>query len=244
MTEFIPTLIAGIMVFILAALVVSVPQQNTISGAVLAKTNGNQNYLIIAENTILRTIENRVLNETFTVNITNTHLSAFRLDTSYNRALIRIDNMGTSNSGVIVVEVNDNVVYRGQLNDKLELELGEDVIADENAIKVRVEKPSWEFWGLPEYKVVMKAYGLKKWTADKTFTLNKQRDATLKMFFLSETEGKLNITLNGKQLFYGKTGEYMELEIPASEFATENVMELTPSNDGYFSLDYAQLSFK
>ena len=244
MTEFIPTLIAGIMVFILAALVVSVPQQNAVSGAVLAKTNGNQNYLIVAESIILRTIEDRVLNETFTVNMTNTHLSAFRLDTSYNRALIRIDNLGIGNSGIIVVEVNDNVIYRGQLDDKLELEIGEDILADENAIKVRVEKPSWEFWGLPEYNVVMKVYGLKKWTTDKTFTLSNQRDATLKMFFRSETEGKLNITLNGKQIFNGNTGEYMELEIPASEFGVENRMEFTPSNDGYFSLDYAELVFK
>ena len=100
------------------------------------------------------------------------------------------------------------------------------------------------FWENPEYTVDIEVYGLVKKGIERSFNVNKHRDAELKVSLSEEGEGRLTIRLNGLELFSGNTGEYMSIFVPGAYFQDYNTIELIPSHDGYFSLDYAELVFK
>ncbi|MEM5804628.1 MAG: hypothetical protein QXU82_02150 [Candidatus Aenigmatarchaeota archaeon] len=241
MTEFVPILIAGIMVFILAALVVSVPQQTSITGAAVAN-GGASKYLLLVEDEFLTTRQQLVLNETFGVNRTNSHLSSFKADTTkYDSALIELYPTGAVRDAAFVLDVNGKTAYSGHLEGETSIIVTG--IESENMMTVRTEPPAWEFWAQPEYTVNMRAYALDRGKLTKSFTVREPKDAVLKMFLRWKPKGTLSITLNGNEIFNGETGEYLEADVPASALKQYNVLEMTPSIDGAFSIEYVELAF-
>ncbi|MFQ6009702.1 MAG: hypothetical protein ACE5J7_01120 [Candidatus Aenigmatarchaeota archaeon] len=245
MPEFLPTLIAGLVIFLIAGLAVAFPQQPAgATGGVITHTGNHLDYFIVADSVVLRTNEVLKLNDTASVNRTHNHFANFYFKPAYNSTLLKIKVHETNSQGMLMVLVNSKVVYAGYAKDIVEVEFDDDMLGKKNDLEVKVGSPGWRFWESPEYSVGIEVYGLVKKGAEKDFTLSNPRDAKLKIFLLEEPEGELTIKLNGKQLFKGSTGEYMELEIGAGEFKEHNRMELVPSHDGYFNIDYAEIIFK
>lgn len=248
MPEFLPTLFAGLAIFLVIGLALTFPQNfgSQSTGAVLAATNGNGlDYLIVAERVALRTNEILKLSEeNITVDSTQNHFSTFYFKPeNYDSAMLRIEVLETNNQGPLMVLVNDETIYASNAEDMVEFEFSDDILSNKNIMEIKAGSPGWMFWASPEYTVNVEVHGLVKKSANKTFSLDKHRDATLKMFLLDEPRGELEIRLNNEQIYRGNTGEYMELSIDSGKFQDYNSIEFIPSHDAFFSIDYAELVF-
>ena len=240
MPEFVPTLVAGVVIMMLLWGVTHMPNFSSTTGAFVTEKQEAKagKSILIYNNTIFNSVQ--TLAETEGTITKESGLAIPFKGSDWDGGLLefQVEKQG---SGQLIFSLNGQQLWVGENpKGKVSIEFDKDLLQDSNFLEIK--SSDW-FWSNPSWKVKATVYGERMQGIKNDFLAPKAFRAA-KLLMTIRSEGPLSIRLNGEEIFSGIPEESMELTLDKAKLKEINTIEFIPQPRSRHGIDWVTIEFE
>lgn len=243
MPEFIPVLVAGLILFAIMFAVFGF-SSGGMSGFFLAEGKSNQyNYVDLFEGKSVSMNIYPVAEINGSID-SKEKIKSFEFEADpkvFKTGVFEVLVNETNKYGKISFKINGFDVYSGYPEvGRLWVRFGPDIIKKNNVLEVAVSSPGWRFWETAKYDFTAVIKGAIESRIKKDFVLEPVKNPKLIMDF-RYNRGNLAIELNGKRVYEDSPDSALFLELEPELFEGKNIIEFIPAPGARFDIAVAEI---
>lgn len=240
MPEFVPTLVAGLVIMLLLWGVTHMPDFSSVTGAVASTSQEAKagKSILIYNVTIFNSVQE--LAETEGTVTKDSGLAVPFKGSDWDGGLLefQVEKQG---GGQLIFSLNGQQLWAGESpKGRISMEFDKNLLQDSNLLEIKAS--DW-FWGNQDWKVKATVYGERIQEIRTDFLAPKSYRAA-KLLMAIRSEGPLTIRLNGKEIFSGIPDESTELTVEKSQLQEMNSLEIVPQLRSRHGIDWVTIEFE
>jgi len=240
MPEFVPTLVAGVVIMLLLWGVTHMPSFSGTTGAFVSASPEAKagKSILIYDTTIFNSVQ--TLAETEGTITKESGLAIPFKGGDWDGGLLefQVEKQG---SGQLIFTLNGQQLWAGEdPKGKISVEFDKSLLQDSNFLEIKTT--DWP-WSDPSWKVKATVYG-ERIQGIKTNFLAPKTYRAAKLLTEIRSEGPLTIKVNGKEIFSGIPDESMELTLEKSQLQEMNSLEIVPQSRSRHGIDWVTIEFE
>lgn len=242
MPEFIPVIVAGLIIFAIVYAMFGF-SSGGMSGFFLADGNGKYEYVTLFEGKSVSMNIYPVAEINGSIDSKEKIKSfEFKADPKvFKTGVFELLVTEANKYGEISFKINGFEVYSGYPEEgRLWVRFGPDIIKEDNILEVSVTSPGWRFWKTAKYDFTAVIKGAIENRIKKDFALESAKNPKLIMDF-RYNRGTLAIELNGKRVYEDTPDGALFLELEPGLIEGKNIIEFIANPGARFDITTAEI---